>query len=201
MYIKTIYRVYGFFQLLNTNMSYLPEKNAEYQVSLISTKKKSQNVKKYDNNKLKNEALITDILENDIETFAEKSMTKPWNKLEKMIKIMKLNEFADEYSIKNELNDVEKNELKKYLRDCLDKKRLNRVKDIQYDQEKNCILDIPSLSFHKRGNVRKFTLKQPDQKEGTLKNLAPSISSLKKKRIQIRKDSIDDDNNDTNNKE
>ena len=51
----------------------------------------------------------------------------------------------------NVLNDTNIEELKVYLIDSLDRKRLTSVKDVIYDKEECVIKDIPSLVFNSKG--------------------------------------------------
>jgi hypothetical protein len=68
------------------------------------------------------------------------------------------------------LNDEEKNTMIKFLRDCLDKKKLLRVKDVVYDKDTGLIKDIPALVYTKE--KKHFTLKNLDKRVSTLKSLA-----------------------------
>jgi hypothetical protein len=58
------------------------------------------------------------------------------------------------------------------LKDCLDRKKLQRVKDVIYDKTLGEIKEIPALSYNKSSNH--FTLKNLDAKRvSTLKSLPP----------------------------
>jgi hypothetical protein len=57
------------------------------------------------------------------------------------------------------------------LRDSLDRKRFQRVKDVDYDKSTGKIKDIPALFFNKSTNH--FTLKNIDKRVSTLKSLPP----------------------------
>jgi hypothetical protein len=103
----------------------------------------------------------------------------PWAKLDKIIRIKKINEYADEFIRKNTITDLLNGNLKLYLRECLDKKLLNRVKDVIYDKEKGYIESIPLLIFNKVN--KNFTLKQSDKRTGTSKCLAPKKHSKTRK--------------------
>ena len=61
----------------------------------------------------------------------------------------------------------------------MERKKLQRVKDVQYDIEKQKIINIPGLLYHKDKN--KFTLKNLDKNSSTLKSLAPKRRKHKKK--------------------
>ena len=78
------------------------------------------------------------------------------------------------------LNEQQTKELKSYLLKCLERKKLQRQKDVVYDIETNTIKSITSLIFNKTTN--KFTLKRNDKKTSTLKSLAPKKIKKKSKR-------------------
>jgi len=125
----------------------------------------------------------------NLETFLNEEMknndSDPWCKLNKTIKIQKMIEFVEIYKIDNVLSNEESQLLINFLKDCLDKKKLLRVKDVIYDKIKGIINDIPSLSYNKQ--VKHFTLKNMDkQRISTLKSLP-----IKKGNCTIRNKIID----------
>jgi len=97
---------------------------------------------------------------------------EPWSKLDKTIKTKKMMSYAEEYVKKNNLTQDEDSALRVFLKDCLDRKRLQRVKDVEYDKTTGEVKDIPALAFNKVTNH--FTLKNLDkQRVSTLKSLPP----------------------------
>jgi len=73
--------------------------------------------------------------------------------------------------------------LKKYLEESLDKKKLQCVKDVQYDKTTGKIKSIPNLHFNIA--TRKFTIKRNEKRVSTLKSLGtgqqqPKTSTKKK---------------------
>jgi hypothetical protein len=113
---------------------------------------------------------------NNLEKFLQdnknNNQNEPWSKLDKTIKTKKILTYAEEYSKKNNLTEQGNAELKIFLRDCLDRKKLQRVKDVEYDKTTGEIKDIPALIFNKTTNH--FTLKNIDkQRVSTLKSLPP----------------------------
>lgn len=109
------------------------------------------------------------------------SKKEGWCKLGKTEKIIKLNLYVDKLSQNNKLSETTSEILKKYLIECLDRKRLTSVKDVIYDKEEAIIKDIPCLFFN--NNTNKYTLKRHEKKNSTIKSL-PNInrSKLKKKK-------------------
>lgn len=116
---------------------------------------------------------------------------EPWSKLDKTAKIRKLTTFAQNYKDDQKLSDDEYNTLIAFFRDCLDKKRLQRVKDVNYDKETGEIKDIPALFFNKPSNH--FTLKNIDKRTSTLKGLAPKKKQGTAKNIKQQDSDSDDE--------
>ena len=56
----------------------------------------------------------------------EASKKKPWSKLSKASKLKKINEFATAYCKEKKIDDERYNELKKYLGQCLNRKKIQR---------------------------------------------------------------------------
>jgi hypothetical protein len=109
-----------------------------------------------------------------LENEKNNNITEPWSKLDKTLKLRKVLIFAEKYKIDNMLNDEEKNTMIKFLRECLDKKKLCRVKDVTYNKETGEIIDIPSLSYNK--NIKHFTLKNIDKRTSTSKSLPVKLN-------------------------
>jgi hypothetical protein len=128
----------------------------------------------------------------------EKNTNKngPWCKLDKTIKIQKMLIFVEEYKKENNLTEEEKILLVKFLKDCLDRKKLQRVKDVNYDKIEGVIKDIPILSYNKIN--RHFTLKNIDKRVSTSKNLSKKTQSIKNK---VQKTNIVEDDSNSDNED
>lgn len=126
-------------------------------------------------------------LDKFLETEKINNSNEPWNKLDKTAKIRKLTTFADNYKITHNLTDEEYTKLLAFFRDCLDKKKLQRVKDVSYNKDTGEINDVPALCFIKPTNH--FTLKNLDKRVSTLKGLAPKKKQGTAKNIKIKDDS------------
>lgn len=94
-----------------------------------------------------------------------------WSNLDKTAKIRKLNVFALEYAKQHELNEAQTELLGKFLKEALDHKKIQRVKDVVYDKTTGVIKSIPALAFNKPTNH--FTLRNVDKRVSTLKSLPP----------------------------
>lgn len=138
-------------------------KNIKYQTMLMNKTKQNETPKKHTTN-----------IEQFLNRESMQNTKKPWNKLEKSIKRKKLSKFVETFPTKH------KEMLKQYLYQCLERKKLQRTKDVIYDMDKGKIEKIPGLSFNKNSN--KYTLRRIDKKISTLKSLAPK---KRKKKIDI----------------
>jgi hypothetical protein len=110
-------------------------------------------------------------LEKFLEDNKTKNQNEPWSKLDKTVKTKKLITFAENYSKEKSYDESETTLLIAFLKDSLDKKRLQRIKDVEYDKAKGEIKDIPALHFNKA--TKHFTLKNVDKRMSTLKSLPP----------------------------
>lgn len=127
-----------------------------------------------------------------------------WSKLDKTDKLVKLVCFAEKYQTMHQLKQEEYTLLVIFFKDCMDKHKLCKIKDLVYDKELGKIVDIPSLVYHKSSN--RFTLKYTDKRESTLKGLTPKkkkqrCNDTKKKHYcssssTTQKEEEDDDEND-----
>jgi hypothetical protein len=93
--------------------------------------------------------------------------TEQWCKLNKSIRLEKLIQFANEYATKNNFSEEEETSLVQFFRDCLDKKKLGKVKDVVYNKVSGTITDVPLLIFNK--TTKAFTLKKVVKNSTTLK--------------------------------
>lgn len=99
------------------------------------------------------------------------NVNEPWCKLNKTVKTKKLVDFVEKYKNDNNLDNEETKLLASFLKDCIDRKKLQRVKDVVYDKTNGSIKEIPALSYTKTN--KHFTLKNIDKRVSTLKSLAP----------------------------
>jgi hypothetical protein len=121
-------------------------------------------------------------LEELLETERNENDCDNWIKLNKTTKLKKLIAYADKYSSENNLNVDEYEKLVLFFKDCLDKKKLQRVKDVEYNKDTGDIISIQSLIYNK--NNHNFTLKNTYKKVLTVK----SLSSQKKSKNHVNND-------------
>ena len=106
-----------------------------------------------------------------LENEKNNNQNEPWCKLNKTIKLKKLIDYAHVYKEKNLLDQEEEVAMEMFFRECLDKKKLYRVKDVSYNKDTGVIIDIPSLVYTK--SKKHFTLKNTDKRASTLNSLTP----------------------------
>ena len=147
--------------------------NIEYQNMLVSGKFKTNDTD--DKNDIETIFNIEEFLEK------EKNLESklPWNKLNKMKKYEKICIYINKFSEDKDISDRNKKELLSEIKTALNKKKLQRVKDVVYNKETGIIKNIPCIEYNSKEN--KLTLNLNEKKQSTLKSLAPKKGSLNKK--------------------
>ncbi len=103
-----------------------------------------------------------------------------WNKLNRTDKLQKLHAFAERYGRENGLPVKDIKSLKMFFNDCIEKMKLAKAKDVEYNKDSQEISGIPSLHF--KLESRSFTLKATDSKRvSTIKSLTPKRITEKNK--------------------
>jgi hypothetical protein len=173
----------------NNNSSNTPEecielKNIKYKTMLINgvalnESKASQSI---------------DNLDKFLENEKNNNVNEPWCKLNKTIKIKKLIDYVEnDYSKKNNLDNSECENLINFFKDCLDRKKLQRIKDVVYDKDNGIIKEIPALAYVKAS--KHFTLKNTEKRISTLKSLPQNKSNkniINNKTIKNKNDENDE---------
>jgi len=133
-------------------------------------------------------------LDKFLEDEKNNSKNEPWSKLNKTLKTQKLLAFASNYKNEKKLDEHEEKALVSFFKDCLDKKKLIRVKDVIYDKVTGNIKEIPALFYNKP--TKHFTLKNLDKRVSTLKSLPAKKGS---KTLTHTIDSHEDNENENEN--
>ena len=81
----------------------------------------------------------------------------------------------------------------KFLKDCLDRKKLQRIKDVVYDKENGEIKEIPALTYIR--TTKHFTLKNIEKRISTLKSLPQNKSNKNSNNHKTIKNKTDDNDN------
>jgi hypothetical protein len=118
--------------------------------------------------------------ENDIISFLDEKQNlkhkDAWSKLDKTTKIAKVCEYIEnKFSSEQSLNNVQVEKCNEYLLDTIDKKRLNKNKDVIYKD--GTIMTIINFSFNKLTNK---ALLSGEKRASTLRNL-PDFKKISKK--------------------
>ena len=126
-----------------------------------------------------------DILDNFLENEKINNESEPWCKLNNTVKLKKLLDFVKVYRLEHDMDEEEANALITFFKDCLERKKLQKVKDVVYDKINGNIKSIPSLVYTK--NTKHFTLKNMEKKGITLKSFASAPnknSTIKNKHLE-----------------
>ena len=115
-------------------------------------------------------------IENYLERERVHNISEPWGKLDKTVKITKINAFAKTYAIEHGLSDADCASLVAYLIACIDHKKIVKTKDVIYDKVTGNIISIPVLTHvtvndPATSSSTKFTLRRCDKRQSTLKSL------------------------------
>lgn len=119
------------------------------------------------------QATASDTMDNlDIFLENEKQNNKidNWNKLDKTMKMKKCNKFVEEYAKQNALSIEDKIELSEYIKDCIERKKLSRTKNVIYNVETGFLEQIPSLLY----TNKRFTLRNTGKKTSSSIGLGPT---------------------------
>ena len=118
-------------------------------------------------------------IEDEAEKTSKLNPTPTWNKLTKIGKKNKLYQYAEKYAVENTYNANDLKMLKMFFLKTLDKGKLNKIKEVNYNVETQEIVSVPGLFFNQ--TTKNFTLRNMDPKHvSTLKSL-PSPKNTKVK--------------------
>ena len=84
-----------------------------------------------------------------LESNANTAFKRPWHRLERGLRLNRLRKFADDETVRFNLNEVEQARLFQVLLKALDKKLLNSKLIVNYDMDKQQILEIKGLIMHR----------------------------------------------------
>ena len=102
---------------------------------------------------------------------SEDAFTRPWHRLERGMRLNRIRKFADDEAERFQLTDDDKLGLFNVLTKALDKKLLNSKSIVNYDHEKQQILEIKGLVFHKQADGR-IQYQITERKTGTMRRKA-----------------------------
>ena len=88
-----------------------------------------------------------DTFKNLLEDSAREAYSRPWHRIERGLRLNRLRIFVEEIAPQFEMTKEEKDEFFIFLQKALDKKLLNTLKVVNYDQEKQRIITIRGLEI------------------------------------------------------
>ena len=112
-----------------------------------------------------------------------------WNKLNKTLKIQKLNSFSDRHGKQNNYSTTQIKQLKRFFADSLERKKLQKTKDVVYDKESTEIKEVPGLQFHTTTNT--FSVRSDSKRVSTLRSLPPKRIIEGSEGIDLRNDALE----------
>jgi hypothetical protein len=86
---------------------------------------------------------------NDLIQEQNQMLNRPWNKLEKGLKINRVKDFIKQKNKEWGLNKKNLSKLEKLIISKIHRKVLSKKNDVNYDEESGQIIDIPTLQFTK----------------------------------------------------
>lgn len=88
-----------------------------------------------------------DRFRNLLEAGAREAYCRPWHRIERGLRLNRLRIFVEEIAPQYTMTKEEKDDLFLFLQKALDKKQLNTLKIVQYDQDTQRILSIKGLEL------------------------------------------------------
>lgn len=134
-------------------------KNINYKNMLLKGSNLSNNEKKYDNT----------ILDKFLEEESELNKKEHWLKLDKPEKLIKLKIYGNQLINKYNLNENDIKNMHLFFSNCIELKKINKIKDIEYNKEIGEIINIPIILFNEINRV--FYIKKCDKHVSTLKSI------------------------------
>ena len=107
--------------------------------------------------------------------------SRPWHRIERGLRLNRLRKYIDDIAVHNEMSDGEKEELFVFFQKALDKKLLNTLKIVQYDQEKQHIVSIKGFDLKRVDGVLKWELVAKKVKAESAKATTKTAATRKKK--------------------
>ena len=99
---------------------------------------------------------VYDEIEDIVKENPNKRFMKPWNKLEKGMKLNRIIQFVETETDEKELSIDQSKELKNILFRACDSGLLNKLTEVNYNEEEACIISFKSLEFNEETNKYKI---------------------------------------------
>jgi hypothetical protein len=117
-----------------------------------------------------------------LEDSAREAYSRPWHRIERGLRLNRLRFFTEEIAPQYDMTQQEKNDFFSFLQKALDKKLLNTLKVVNYDQEKQSITAIRGLEIKRnQDNVLKWGFSVKKQRTDSTRkkknNDVPTVST------------------------
>jgi hypothetical protein len=121
-----------------------------------------------------------DSFKNLLEDSAREAYSRPWHRIERGLRLNRLRIFVEEIAPQFEMTKEEKDDFFIFLQKALDKKLLNTLKVVNYDQEKQRITTIRGLEIKRNSEgVLKWGFSVKKQRtDGTRKKKRDDIPQI-----------------------
>ena len=96
----------------------------------------------------------SEALDNFLNAEVNEAYKRPWHRLERGLRLNRIHLFSEEEKTRLSLSDLDTKELYSLLVRSLDKKLLNSKSTVNYDTEKERILEIKGLIMHRNAEGR-----------------------------------------------
>jgi hypothetical protein len=115
-----------------------------------------------------------------LEDSAREAYMRPWHRIERGLRLNRLRIFTEDLSPQFNMSKDEKEKFFEFLQKTLDKKLLNTIKVVQYDQETQRVVSIKGLEMKRTPEgVLKWGLSAKKVKvDGTRKKKKDDVPSL-----------------------
>lgn len=112
-----------------------------------------------------------------LEDSAKEAYARPWHRIERGLRLNRLRIFIEDISLQFNMTKDEKDSFFIYLQKALDKKLLNTLKVVQYDQDIQRIKSIRGLEIKRTNGVLKWVISAKKKADGTRKKKQEDIVS------------------------
>lgn len=130
-----------------------------------------------DRHKTQKKCIEKDTLKTLLEDSAREAYARPWNRLERGLRLNRLRIFVEDVAPQFSMTIEEKDSFFIFLQKAVDKKLLNTSKIVQYDKETQRIKLITGLEI-KRGETLKWGFIKKQKADGTRKKKAEDTYSI-----------------------
>jgi hypothetical protein len=109
---------------------------------------------------------------------------RPWHRIERGLRLNRLRKYIEQISEEHNMTPDEKEALFLFFQKALDKKLLNTLKVVQYDQDKQEIISIKGFDIKRTDGVLKWELTAKKVKSETAKS-TPKTAATRKKKVTV----------------